>query len=48
MTCAVYYRLTSAESWVEATTLMLLSPTFDTLSSYDIKLRVQAVWLGEI
>ncbi len=48
MACAVYYRLTSAESWGEATTLMLLSPTFDTLSSYDIKFRVQAIWLGEI
>ena len=52
MTCTVYYRLANAESWVEAATLtpddytvsatnLLLTPTFDALSSYDIKLCVQ-------
>ena len=52
LACTVYYKLSSAESWVSAVTLApsnyvisetnrLLSPTFDALSSYDIKIRVQ-------
>ena len=51
----MYYKLSSAESWVSAVTLApsnyaisetnrLLSPTFDALSSYDIKIRVQDVF----
>jgi len=55
LTCTVYYKLSSAESWVSAVTLTpssyaisetnrLLSPTFDALSSYDIKIRVQDVF----
>lgn len=55
LACTVYYRLSSAESWVSAATLTpsnyaisetnrLLSPTFDALSSYDIKIRVQDVF----
>ena len=55
LACTVYYKLSSAESWVSAVTLApsnyviaatnrLLSPTFDVLSSYDIKIRVQDVF----
>lgn len=55
LACTVYYKLSSAESWVSAVTLApsnyaisetnrLLSPTFDALSSYDIKIRVQDVF----
>ena len=55
LACTVYYKLSSAESWVSAVTLTpsdyvitatnrLLSPTFDALSSYDIKIRVQDVF----
>ena len=55
LACTVYYKLSSAESWVSAVTLppsnyaisetnRLLSPTFDALSSYDIKIRVQDVF----
>ncbi len=55
LACIVYYKLSSAESWVSAVTLtpsdyvitatnQLLSPTFDALSSYDIKIRVQDVF----
>lgn len=55
LACTVYYRLSSAESWGSAVTLTpsnyaisetnrLLSPTFDALSSYDIKIRVQDVF----
>ena len=55
LACTVYYKLSSAESWVSAVTLtpsdyvitatnQLLSPTFDALSSYDIKIRVQDVF----
>ncbi len=55
LSCIVYYKLSSAESWVSAVTLtpsdyvitatnQLLSPTFDALSSYDIKIRVQDVF----
>ena len=55
LACTVYYKLSSAESWVSAVTLSpsdyvitatnrLLSPTFDALSSYDIKIRVQDVF----
>lgn len=51
MTAVVYYRLTGAETWATAldlapttTTLsaanQLLTPTFDTLRSYEIKLRI--------
>ena len=55
LACTVYYKLSSAESWVSAVTLTpsdyaisetnrLLLPTFDALSSYDIKIRVQDVF----
>ena len=55
LACTVYYTRSNAESWVSAVTLTpsdyvitatnrLLSPTFDTLSSYDIKIRVQDVF----
>ena len=55
LACTVYYKLSSAESWVSAVTLApsdyvitatnrLLSPAFDALSSYDIKIRVQDVF----
>ena len=55
LACTVYYKLSNAESWVSAVTLepsnyaisetnRLLSPTFDALSSYDIKIRVQDVF----
>ena len=55
LACTVYYKLSSAESWISAVTLTpsnyaisetnrLLSPTFDALSSYDIKIRVQDVF----
>ena len=55
LACTVYYKLSNAESWVSAVTLApsnyvisetnrLLSPTFDALSSYDIKIRVQDVF----
>ena len=55
LACTVYYKLSNAESWVSAVTLTpsnyaisetnrLLSPTFDALSSYDIKIRVQDVF----
>ena len=55
LACTIYYKLSSAESWVSAATLtptdyainesnLLLSPTFDALSSYDIKIRVQDVF----
>ena len=55
LSCTVYYKLSSAESWVSAVTLTpsnyvitatnrLLSPTFDTLSSYDVRIRVQDVF----
>lgn len=49
--CAVYYKLTTATSWTQTTTIaassykisatnLLLSPTFDALKSYDIKVRL--------
>lgn len=55
LACTVYYKLSNAESWISAVTLTpsnyvivatnrLLSPTFDALSSYDIKIRVQDVF----
>ena len=55
LSCTVYYKLSGAESWVSAVTLTpsdyvitatnrLLSPTFDTLSSYDVRIRVQDVF----
>ena len=55
LACTVYYKLSNAESWVSTVTLTpsnyaisetnrLLSPTFDALSSYDIKIRVQDVF----
>ena len=55
LACTVYYKLSNAEAWVSAVTLApsnyviaatnrLLSPTFDALSSYDIKIRVQDVF----
>ena len=55
LSCTVYYKLSSVESWIQATTLtpsnyavsannLLLSPTFDTLSSYDVRIRVQDVF----
>ena len=51
ISCAVYYRLSSASAWTQATTVsasnyavsatnLLLSSTFDTLSSYDLKVRL--------
>lgn len=51
MTCAVYYKLSSASAWTLAQnvtptsyavskTNLLLSPTFNALSSYDIKVAV--------
>ena len=55
LACTVYYKLSNAEAWISAVTLTpsdyvitatnrLLSPTFDALSSYDIKIRVQDVF----
>ena len=55
LSCTVYYKLSSAESWIQAATLtpsnyaisasnLLLTPTFDTLSSYDVRIRVQDVF----
>lgn len=49
--CMVYYKLSSATAWTQATTLpannyvisakdFLLSPIFDPLKSYDIKIRI--------
>ena len=49
--CTVYYKLTTATSWTQTTTIaassykisatnLLLSPTFDALKSYDIKVRL--------
>lgn len=51
MTCAVYYKLSSASAWTLAQSVspvnygvsktnLLLSPTFNALSSYDIKVAV--------
>ena len=51
MTCAVYYKLSSASAWTLAQNVtpvsygvskanLLLSPTFNALSSYDIKVAV--------
>ena len=51
VTCAVYYKLTTSASWVQATTVsasnyavsaanLLLSATFDALKSYDLKVRL--------
>lgn len=51
MTCIVYYKQSTAAAWTQATTLtpsnytvsatnLPLSPTFDTLYSYDLKIRV--------
>ena len=51
ISCTVYYRLSTASAWTQATTVsasnyavsatnLLLSPTFDTLSSYDLKVRL--------
>lgn len=51
ISCAMYYRLSTASAWTQATTVsasnyavstsnLLLSPTFDTLSSYDLKVRL--------
>ena len=51
VTCAVYYKLTTSTSWVQATTVsasnyavsatnLLLSATFDALKSYDLKVRL--------
>ena len=51
ISCAVYYKLSTATAWTQATTVsasnyavsatnLLLSPTFDTLSSYDLKVRL--------
>lgn len=52
MSCVIYYKTSSAAAWTQAATLthsnytvsannLLLSPTFNALSSYDIKIRVQ-------
>lgn len=52
LSCTIYYKTSSAAAWTQATTLthsnyaisvnkLLLSPTFDALSSYDLKIRVQ-------
>ena len=52
LTCTVYYKLTSATAWTQATTVtpsnysiavtnLLLSQTFNALNSYDLKVRVQ-------
>lgn len=51
VSCAVYYKLTTSTSWVQATTVsasnyavsatnLLLSATFDALKSYDLKVRL--------
>ena len=51
ISCAVYYKLSTASAWTQATTVsasnyavsatnLLLSQTFDTLSSYDLKVRL--------
>lgn len=51
ISCAVYYKLSTATAWTQAATVsasnyavsatnLLLSPTFDTLSSYDLKVRL--------
>ncbi len=51
MSCTVYYKLSSASTWTQATTIapsnyaiastnLLLSQTFDVLSSFDLMLRV--------
>ena len=51
ISCAVYYKLSTATSWVQTTTVsasdyavsavsLLLSPTFDALKSYDLKVRL--------
>lgn len=51
MTCTVFYKLSTASAWTQATTItpsayaiastnLLLSQTFDVLSSFDLMLRV--------
>lgn len=51
VSCAVYYKLTTSTSWVQATIVsasnyavstanLLLSATFDALKSYDLKVRL--------
>nr|HML46253.1 DUF859 family phage minor structural protein [Clostridia bacterium] len=51
MSCVVYYKLSSASTWTQATTItpsnyaiastnLLLSQTFDALSSFDLMIRV--------
>ena len=51
VSCAVYYKLPTSTSWVQATTVsasnsavratnLLLSATFDALKSYDLKVRL--------
>ena len=51
ISCDVYYKLSTASAWTQATTVsasnyavsatnLLLSQTFDTLSSYDLKVRL--------
>ena len=51
MTCTVFYKLSSAPAWTQATTItpsnyavaatnLLLPQTFDTLSSFDLMIRV--------
>ena len=50
VSCAVYYKLSTATAWTQAATVsasnyavsatnLLLSPTFDALKSYDLKVR---------
>jgi len=52
MTCTVYYKLSSASAWTQATTItpsnygvastnLLLPQTFDVLASFDLMVRVQ-------
>ena len=52
VSCKVYYRLSSATAWTESTSITasnyavsavnrLLSQTFDALSSYELKVRLQ-------
>ena len=51
ISCTVYYKLSTATAWTQATTVsasnysvsasnLLLSPTFDALKSYDLKVRL--------
>ena len=51
ISCIIYYKLSTASAWTQATTLtasdytvsasnLLLSPTFDVLKSYDIKVSL--------